>query len=338
MVHPVTGIGGPAERASLSEGARVIPTAVWPHGRSVPVVGCWSITPLEPGGSALPIKPAPAVLRAMDVLECLAASGSHAPTMSEIARRTGQSKATCHSVLLALAKGGYVRRDPASLAYSLGPGLISLGALASSNLRLSEVARQEMEALSQSLGVTTAAAIVAGTHLVVIAGVGPPQPFYASLPVGQRVPFAPPLGAAFIAWSPDPEIEEWLDRAPRRLSDGERQHFLAALAAVREHGYSVTLNDQANRQFAEAVEQVAIHPESQKRRRAGTRRSATSGRPTFLRLSRRVVPTDSRRFRPRSSATMAPWPWWSSASPSASRSRRSRSPPTASGCVKPPTG
>ena len=148
------------------------------------------------------------------------------------------------------------------MAYSLGPGLISLGALASSNLRLSEVARQEMEELSQSLGVTTAAAIASGSHLVVIAGVGPPQPFQSSLPVGQRVPFAPPLGAAFIAWSPEPEIEEWLDRAPRRLEDGERRHFLAALAAVREHGYSVTLDDQANRQFAEAVEQVAIHPES----------------------------------------------------------------------------
>jgi DNA-binding IclR family transcriptional regulator len=210
----------------------------------------------------LPIKPAPAVLRAMDVLECLAASGSQAPTMSEIARRTGQSKATCHSVLLALLKGGYVRRDPSSLAYSLGPSLISLGALASSNLRLSEVARHEMEALSHSLGVTTAAAIASGSHLIVIAGVGPPQPFQASLPVGQRVPFAPPLGAAFIAWSPEAEIGEWLDRAPRRLGDAERRHFLAALAAVREHGYSVTLNDPAGRQFAEAVEQVAIHPES----------------------------------------------------------------------------
>jgi len=210
----------------------------------------------------LPIKPAPAALRAMDVLECLAASGSEAPTMSEIARRTGQSKATCHSVLLALTKGGYVRRDPASLAYSLGPGLISLGALASSNLRLSEVARQEMESLSESLGLTTAAAIASGSHLVVIAGVGPPQPFQASLPIGQRVPFAPPLGAAFIAWSPESEIDEWLDRAPRALSDGERRHFLAALAAVRQHGYSVTLDDPAGRQFAEAVEQAAIHPES----------------------------------------------------------------------------
>jgi DNA-binding IclR family transcriptional regulator len=34
------------------------------------------------------------------------------------------------------------------------------------------------------------------------------------------------------------------------------------LDAVREHGYSVTLDDPAGRQFAEAVEQAAIHPES----------------------------------------------------------------------------
>jgi DNA-binding IclR family transcriptional regulator len=210
----------------------------------------------------LPIKPAPAVLRAMDVLECLATSGSNPPTMSEIARRTGQSKATCHSVLLALAAGGYVRRDPTSLSYSLGPGLISLGSLASSALRLPEVARQEMEALSESLGVTTAAAIASGTHLVVISASGPPQPFQSSLPVGQRVPFAPPLGAAFVAWAPEAEIQEWFDRAPRPLSESERAHFRAALATVRQHGYSVTLHDPAGLAFAAAVEEVATHPES----------------------------------------------------------------------------
>jgi DNA-binding IclR family transcriptional regulator len=80
--------------------------------------------------------------------------------------------------------------------------------------------------------------------------------------VGQRVPFAPPLGAAFIAWSSEPEIEEWLDRAPRPLNGGERAHFLAALATVRQHGYSVTLNDPAGVAFAAAVEEAATHPES----------------------------------------------------------------------------
>jgi len=75
----------------------------------------------------VPIKPSPAVLRAVDVLEFLATRPADAPTMSEIARRTGLNKATCQSVLLALAERGYVLRDASSLGYSLGPVLIPLG-------------------------------------------------------------------------------------------------------------------------------------------------------------------------------------------------------------------
>ena len=199
----------------------------------------------------------------MQVLEFLALDNPVAPTMSEIARRTGLSKATCHSILLALAEGGYVRRDPMSLTYSLGPGLITLGASAASSLRLPEVARSEMELLSDMLGLTTVAAVTAGTHLVVISTVSPSQSFHVTLPIGQMVPFAPPLGAAFVAWASTREVDAWLDRAPRGLNEVERRHFYAALAAVREHGYSVTLSDPRGREFAEAVEQAARHPESQ---------------------------------------------------------------------------
>jgi DNA-binding IclR family transcriptional regulator len=197
----------------------------------------------------VPIKPAPAVLRAMQVLEFLSLDHTATPTMSEIARRTGLSKATCHSVLLALSDGGYVRRDPTSLVYSLGPALISLGSAASSSLLLPAIARSEMESLSEGLGVTTVAAVSAGSHLVVISTVSPPQSFQVSLPVGQMVPFAPPLGAAFIAWGSKREIDAWLDRAPRRLTEEERLHFGEALALVREQGYSLTLSEPLGRQL-----------------------------------------------------------------------------------------
>jgi DNA-binding IclR family transcriptional regulator len=195
----------------------------------------------------VPIKPAPAVLRAMQVLEFLYGDHAAAPTMSEIARRTGLSKATCHSVLLALAEGGYVRRDPTSLVYSLGPGLISLGSAASSSLLLPAIARSEMESLSESLGVTSVAAVSAGSHLVAISTVSPPQSFQVSLPVGQMVPYAPPLGAAFIAWASKREIDAWLDRAPRSLTEEERLHYGEALALVRDQGYSVTLAEPLGR-------------------------------------------------------------------------------------------
>jgi DNA-binding IclR family transcriptional regulator len=213
----------------------------------------------------VPIKPAPAVLRAMQVLEFLYRDHTAAPTMSEIARRTGLSKATCHSVLLALSEGGYVRRDPDSLVYSLGPGLISLGSAASSSLLLPAIARSEMESLSEALGVTTVAAVSAGSHLVAISTVSPPQSFQVSLPVGQMVPYSPPLGAAFIAWSTKREIEAWLDRAPQTLTEAERLHYGEALALVRDQGYSVTLAEPLGRRLGgepsgPAVEAVLLPP------------------------------------------------------------------------------
>jgi DNA-binding IclR family transcriptional regulator len=185
----------------------------------------------------------------MSVLEFLATDQPVTPTMSEIARRTGLSKATCHSVLLALTEGGYVRRDPESLVYSLGPGLISLGSAASTNLQLPAVARAEMEEVSDALGVTAVAAVAAGTNLLVIATMSPPQSFQVTLPVGQMVPYAPPLGAAFIAWAPKREIDAWLDRSPQRLTDEQRVHYGEALEAVRTQGFSVTLRGPLEGEF-----------------------------------------------------------------------------------------
>ena len=201
----------------------------------------------------MPIKPAPSVLRAMLVLEFLASRRGSFPTMSEISRQTGLSKATCHSVLLALAEGEYVRREPQSLTYSLGPALIPLGAAASSGLRLPDISRPELEELSEALGVMTVGAIRVGAQMLVISTIGPTQPFHGSLPVGDTVPFAPPLGAAFIAWSSPPEIEDWLDSSPRPLTEPERGYFRRALATVRSQGYSVTLSIPPSRQLAGTV-------------------------------------------------------------------------------------
>jgi DNA-binding IclR family transcriptional regulator len=214
----------------------------------------------------MPIKPSPAVGRAVQILEYLTMDNSAAATISEIARRTGMSKATCHSVLLALAQDGYVRRDPSLLTYTLGPGLITLGAAAASTLRLPELAHPELEVLTETLGLTTAAAVTAGSHLVLISTASPPHAFQVTLPIGQMVPFAAPLGAAFVAWAPREEVDAWLDRAPLQSGEAHRQYFDAALAAVREQGYSVTLTDPRGRALAEAIERYGDHSDLQSNR------------------------------------------------------------------------
>lgn len=210
----------------------------------------------------MPIKPAPAVLRAMDVLQLLMERAPEALSMSEIARGTELSKATCHSVLLALLEGGYVRRDPSSLGYSLGAGLIPLGTVASSSIQLPELARPELEALADELGVTTVASVAVGQHMVVVSAMGPPRPFQLSLPVGQLVPFMPPLGAAFVAWAGPDEIDAWLDRSPTPLPADDRVRLVTALEHVRQVGYSVTLDVPVAPELRRTIQQLGRAPDA----------------------------------------------------------------------------
>ena len=59
--------------------------------------------------------------------------------------------------------------------------------------------------------------------------------------VGESVPLAPPFGAVFVAWGGDAAIQGWLDRAGAALGVAERAHTVAALAAARERGYTISV-------------------------------------------------------------------------------------------------
>ena len=59
--------------------------------------------------------------------------------------------------------------------------------------------------------------------------------------VGESVPLAPPFGAVFVAWGGDAAIQGWLDRAGAALGVAERAHTVAALAAARKRGYTISV-------------------------------------------------------------------------------------------------
>ena len=83
-----------------------------------------------------PPQGAQAALRAVRLLKLFS---NERPEMSlaELSRASGLNKTTTHRLLRALQSESLVDRNPATSAYSLGPGLMALGvqALASSDLR-----------------------------------------------------------------------------------------------------------------------------------------------------------------------------------------------------------
>jgi DNA-binding IclR family transcriptional regulator len=183
----------------------------------------------------MPLTPSPAVLRACDVLDELAKHPTERLSVSELARTVGAPRATCDTVLLALADRGLVHRS-GDLRYSLGAGCCALGDAA-------HAARAELialEPLAEDLARATSSCVVisscdgATTRVERMIDHAPGIAMRAR--VGESVPLAPPFGAVFVAWN-DETIEEWLNRAGGAMPEDERVHARAALAAVRRRGY-----------------------------------------------------------------------------------------------------
>ena len=127
-------------------------------------------------------------------------------------------------------QGGYGKFSPGSFIAAPDPELIQAAHVA-------ESMRERVEQLGERFGVNCS--VLARIHwdaVQVLAANHSPveEPF----PLGHRQPLIPPFGAVFMANSSDPDIEEWLGRAPD-TSEERREINRAQLARVRECGYSL---------------------------------------------------------------------------------------------------
>lgn len=186
---------------------------------------------------------APAIERTIAVLNLLASRPTERLSLSDISRQAGLNKATAHSTLWALSDAGYLVRD-ADGRYGLGPALVALGSAARQSQPAVEAAAPEMRALSEDLGLDCVASAAVGNEIVILARTGAPRPFEIAVLPGQRLPLLPPIGAVFVAWRGAQEIQAWL-RHLGPMGAPAKQRFVKAVDAVRERGYSVGLEGDA---------------------------------------------------------------------------------------------
>lgn len=186
-------------------------------------------------------RPAPAVERTTAILDFLAAHPSEPWSLSELSRRLDLNKATAHSLLSALTDAGYLVRHPSRKDYALGPALIGVGRAALEQFPVVDFARPEMRRLADELGLECLASAAVDGEMVILERAGTPRPLGVSVAVGQRLPIVPPFGTAFVAWEGADAVTRWLRRAGPSTTEAELAQYEAALRAVRERGYSVTL-------------------------------------------------------------------------------------------------
>jgi DNA-binding IclR family transcriptional regulator len=209
-------------------------------------------------------RPALAASRAIDILNFMAASPLRRYSLTELVRALRLNPASCHALVGAMTRDGYLVRHMPGKNYQLGPALIAIGHGALQCHPIVAAARDRIIAISREADLDCLLTAQVGDRLIALATEGPGRA--SGLRIGQRVPLIPPLGTAFIAWAGPAEAEKWLQMA---ADEEERVRLRESLAAVRARGYAVTLRGPRQNEAGLAVLGLADAPfEDERQERA----------------------------------------------------------------------
>lgn len=176
-----------------------------------------------------------AVIRAFD-------AENPALTLSEVARRTGLTRAATRRFLMTLETLGYVRSD--ARVFTLTPRVLELGFSYLSALSLPEIVQPHLEALSREVGESVSAAVLDGTDIVYVARVPTGRIMSVRITIGTRFPaFATSMGRVLLAGLPDAAADAALAAsAPSSFTDRtltDPSILRAELDRVRAQGWSL---------------------------------------------------------------------------------------------------
>lgn len=203
-------------------------------------------------------KPAPAVVRAAQILDHLAGRPTLPLSMTEIAEAVGVNPASTLAILQALTEAGYIVRHPRHKTYSIGPAMLITGHAARMRFEVADVVNAEVQRLASQFGTACTASMIAGEDVAVIASHGR-SPTGASYQVGQRIRLSAPAGLVFMAWAPDDGVRRWLLRATPVITDELWDGMQAMLAGIRRQGYFASVQSDRVDKFYMQLGDTAAH-------------------------------------------------------------------------------
>ena len=177
-------------------------------------------------------------------------------TLSDVARRTGLTRATARRFLLTLVELGYVDFD--GRLFRLRPQVLELGYSYLSGLTAPEVALPYMEGLVGQVSASASLGVLDRGDIFYAAHVPASRMLAVRVPVGTRVPaHATAMGQVLLAALPASERRQYLDSArleaftPQTVTT--RAELTAALDAVYRNGYALGDQGLEENLFAVAV-------------------------------------------------------------------------------------
>ena len=177
-------------------------------------------------------------------LEVIRSFSANAPrqTLSEVAARSGLSRAGARRILLTLAALGYVRSE--GKLFSLTPRILDLGFAYLSSMPIWDLAEPVMQALVEQTQESCSAAVLDGTDIVYVLRVPTRKIMSISLGVGSRLPaYCTSLGRVLLSALSEAELMKRLQASERtartRYTVTDVQKLAGEMEQVRQQGWSL---------------------------------------------------------------------------------------------------
>jgi IclR family pca regulon transcriptional regulator len=191
-------------------------------------------------------------------LSVIRAFGHDAPrmTLSEVAARTGLTRAAARRFLLTLQSLGYILKE--DNRFELTPRVLDLGFAYLSSRDLWEVATPYMEQVTERTRESCSASVLDGDDIVYVARVPTKRIMSIGLNVGARLPaFATSMGRVLMAALPPAALDAMLGRVemPQLTvrTQTDRQRLAATIDIVRQQGFAVV-----DEELEEGLRSIAV--------------------------------------------------------------------------------
>lgn len=163
-------------------------------------------------------------------------------TISEVAVRTGLTRAAARRYLITLVHLGYAHQQ--DKVFSLTPKVLRLGQSYLHSARLPRVVQPLLYRLAYSLGEAASAGVLEGDDLVCVAAVSAGRVVSATLQPGTRVPaFCTANGRVLLASLPQSAVEQYVGRVTleplTEYTIVNRERLLLEVVRTRAQGYAL---------------------------------------------------------------------------------------------------
>lgn len=162
-------------------------------------------------------------------------------SITEVAERTGLTRAAARRYLITLVHLGYVHQD--RKLFGLTPKVLRLGQSYMHSSRLPRVIQPQLQRLAYALQEASSAGVLERDDVISVAAASAGRVVSATLQPGTRVPaYCTSNGRVLVAALPDHEIDAWLSRqtlvalTPHTITHRERLKL--ELLRTRANGYA----------------------------------------------------------------------------------------------------